>query len=516
MQDPPANEGGTESLLGTDTLREALKTAGANAGKYLPVRFVPALTSLITVPVFTRMIGAEEYGYFYLVVAATALMAHVSITWITQSVIRYYWEYEKRGELSECVATAVWSSVGSLLLVSATVALVVWALSDHISAGLLDLVPVGLFAFVTNRVVTALLEVFKAAGDASHYAVYSVTSTLVGTALAVYLVVVAEWGAAGILVGNGVGFLVVIPPGVRALGRKTSLAPRGVHLSTLGKYVSYGVPMAMASLSYWVLVLSDRYVIGLMRGSAEAGLYSVAYGLGEKLMQLITLPLAMTMVPMLVRVFEKQGEEMAVRVQSQFTRYYALLTFPLLFGLAVVARDFMTVFTAEEYRVAFPVLPIVAIGTLLYGLSELGACGVIVRKRSRIVMENTVVTAVSNLAANLVLVPRLGYVAAAYTTVGAYALLLTLTWVRTRPHMPWDVPWLDVGRVTLAAGGMAAAVWALSASLTSSVWVLLLLAVVGVVVYTLLARLFGAVRAEEMAFVREAGVAAVRKVRRRA
>ena len=72
-------------------LTKILKGAGKDALIYFPVRFLPALTSLVTVPVFTRMIGAEDYGYFYLVSSASSFAATIATAWLTPAVVRYYW-----------------------------------------------------------------------------------------------------------------------------------------------------------------------------------------------------------------------------------------------------------------------------------------------------------------------------------------------------------------------------------------------------------------------------------------
>jgi O-antigen/teichoic acid export membrane protein len=265
-----------------------------------------------------------------------------------------------------------------------------------------------------------------------------------------------------------------------------------------------------------LLVLADRYIIEFTRTTAEVGMYSVAYGLGEKIMQLITLPLIIAMGPVMIQTFERQGQALAQRVQTQMTRYFALLTFPLLFGLAATSRHFMQVFTGPDYRAAFPILAIVAAGSLSYGLVQIAGNGIALHKKSTITMTNTMTAGVFNIVTNIVFVPRFGYMAAAYTTLASYALLLALTWYRSRPYMEWVIPWADLARIAAVCGAMWAAIALTLGRVPGNIGVLLAEVALGAAVY--IAGLFvtGAVRADERVYVRDLAARVWRRLSGRA
>lgn len=482
-------------------LRQALERAGRNASVYLPVRFLPALTSLVTVPVFTRLIGPAEYGDLYLVLAASALLSHLTITWLSQSAVRFYWVSHREDQMSRYTSSTLWAAIGSLTLSSAAILLLAWLLTAEIPDGIRALLPIAVVSFFINRLVVVLLEVLKAGSRARDFAGISVLSTLAGTAISLLLVWRFEMGAWGILAGNAGGFALALPWALVKVGSLGSLAPRACSRDLLRQYLTYGMPMMVAGLSYWLLVLSDRYIIGAFRGSFETGLYSVTYGLGEKLLQLITLPLTMTMVPLMMESFEKHGQAMAARMQTSFTRYYMLATLPLLTGIAALKTDFLELFTDSAYWAAAPVLPLVAAGTLLYGLSEIGNVGIALHKRSTVSMANTAIAAGLNIAFNIVLVPRYGFMAAAYTTIGAYAVLLGLTWLRARAYMQWRIPWLSLARIVASSAGMYFVVL-LTRSLAEAPALRLLLGfAAGVVSYALLATVTSAVTRREWTYV---------------
>ena len=486
-------------------LHHILERAGRSASKYLPVRVIPALTSLLTVPIFTHAIGPAEYGDFYLVISALAFLAHLSITWIQHSAVRFYWVHESENDMDRYTTSTLWSALGALIGLSLAAGVITWLLKDVISPGILELIPIAIGSFFANRLALALLEVLKAGNHAGRFARLSLTSTLVGTATSIFLVAAMDLGAWGIIAGNFVGFAVTIPASLLAVRRIGSISPRAFDSSVVRTYAHYGLPLAAAGISYWLLVLSDRYIIAFARGSAEAGLYSVAYGLGEKLMQMIVLPLTMTMVPLLVEAYEKNGQAIAERVQTSFTRYFALIGFPLLLGLFATSEDFLTVFTAPEYRDAATVLPLISTAALLYGLTEIAGVGIALHKRTRITMTNTAVVAACNIGLNLILVPKWGYMAAAYTTVASYILLIMLTWIRSRPFMKWTLPWNDLLRIFAASSIMFILVGMVASNTEAGFVALLLEFVVGVTSYVLAAHLLRAIRPQEVGFLFDLG-----------
>jgi len=484
-------------------LRTILKRAGADTFRYFPVRLVPALTSLVTVPVFTRLISSEEYGDFALITSAVSLIAVIATQWINGSIVRLYWTYEKEERHDEYVSTAVWSTTSSLAIASMVAAVALLLLRDSLSPGLLRLAPIALASLAFNNLSSSVLQILRAANKATKFSTLSVAKTIIGTAFSVWFVAVPKMGAFGIMLGMVIGNLLVLPLTLLTVRAQGRLAPRFFRRDIGIEFMRYGFPFVPAAISAWILVLADRYVIGALRGSAEVGLYSVTYGLGEKIMQLIMLPILTAIAPILVQTFEKQGQELTQRAQTHLTRYFAMATFPLLLGMAAVSRHFIETFTGAEYHEAYPILAIVAAGVMLYGFVQIAANGITLYRKSAIIMTNVMAAAVFNVGANLLLVGRFGYVAAAYTTIASYLLLLGLTWWRGRHYMAWKPPWIELARILTAAFVMAAVLVAGFGRFDPGIWVLLAEVIVGISVYGSALWLLRGFHPDELALVRD-------------
>lgn len=484
-------------------LKQILKSAGTDAIKYFPVRLVPALTSFVTVPVFTRLVERADYGDFYLVNSAVSLAGTVFTTWLNASIVRFYWAEEREGRLDQYVATVVWSAIVSLVVGAFVVAAVMTLLAERLSPGVSRLLPVALAGLLSGQFVGVIQQLMRAANRANAFAALSVASTLIATAFSVFFVVVPRWGAFGILAGVALGNLLLVPLALKDARSEGSISPAHYSGEAARRFASYGVPMIPAAVSSWVLVLSDRYIIGLSQGADQVGLYGTAYNLGDKLMNLIMLPMLIAIGPVMVQTFEKQGQDLAQKVQTQLTRYFVMATAPLVAGLVVVARPFMQVMTGPQYRSAYAVLPVVAAGVMLYGLSQIASNGLAMHKKTVVMMQNTLAAAAFQVSVNFLLVPRYGYPVAAWTTLASYALLLALAWLRSRPYMAWEVPWTDLARVGAAGLAMAAVIVAAFRWFEPTIWLLLAEACVGLAAYVAALRVLRALRPDEIAFAGE-------------
>jgi O-antigen/teichoic acid export membrane protein len=120
--------------------------------------------------------------------------------------------------------------------------------------------------------------------------------------------------------------------------------------------------------------------------------------------------------------------------------------------VAVFAQELLEIFTSRpEFRSGAPVIPVVALAYLFHGGFLLTSIGIGVRKRTRWYPLITGASATTNVAANLVLIPRLGMLGAAWATVLSYAVMAGLGFAVSRRLYPLPLEWGRLGRITGAA-----------------------------------------------------------------
>ena len=179
-----------------------------------------------------------------------------------------------------------------------------------------------------------------------------------------------------------------------------------------------------AGVAGFVLNLSDRYFLKLYTTLSEVGLYSLGYRLGEIIWEIVW---AMQLAyPQFVLVNEKapRAAHLYARV---FTYYFAGLGFVVL-TLSVYAQEIVTVMAAPEYREAYRVVPLIALGQLFRGFVLIGPIGLTLKRKTTYHALMALIAAGLNIGLNYLWIPRYGMMGAAVATAvafGVQAVLIT-------------------------------------------------------------------------------------------
>lgn len=179
----------------------------------------------------------------------------------------------------------------------------------------------------------------------------------------------------------------------------------------------FNLPLIPHYLSGSILGSSDRIMIQRMAGVSEAGIYSLAYSISQ-IMTMVNDSLNKTMSPWLYqKIREKQYGEMSK------VAYPSLLVIACanLFLIAV-APEVVAVFAPEEYYEAIYVIPPVAMSVFVSYLYLCFAPFEFYFEKRIWTTLGTLASAAVNVVLNLMFIRLLGYFAAGYTTLICYAI----------------------------------------------------------------------------------------------
>lgn len=181
----------------------------------------------------------------------------------------------------------------------------------------------------------------------------------------------------------------------------------------------FSIPLLPHYLSMTVLNQSDRIMIASMAGRAEAAYYAVSYQVAMATSIIIN-AVTQAVVPWLYRIMDAREDTEAVApVTTTVSLFVALASFVL----TALAPEIISFFAPGSYHEAMYLIP--AISGSAYYIYLYNMCvniELFYSKRSYTVSITTVAAAI-NIGLNYMLIPKLGYQAAAYTTLVCYVLM---------------------------------------------------------------------------------------------
>jgi PST family polysaccharide transporter len=220
----------------------------------------------------------------------------------------------------------------------------------------------------------------------------------------------------------------------RLCNREASFAPQPAPQINWSRLLGEGLPLLLASLAVMIYMRSDILMLGKMAGFEAAGIYSAAAQVTEGC-ALFPLAFAPALFPILVR-WRKRGLRY---YKQQFGRLFlgaTLAGFAVSLFLTIAARPIVILLYGPQFLPAAKVLVIHGWATIFVFLGIVQSGYDITEGLTWAATQRAAIGAVTNIALNVVLIPKYGASGAAIATLISYgcsAFLLNLVRKATRP-----------------------------------------------------------------------------------
>jgi O-antigen/teichoic acid export membrane protein len=448
---------------------------------YVPSQLLGTVLNLAAVAVFTRLLDRPAYGSYIIVVSGALMLNEFVFGWFQASALRYWYARSREGqERYDRFVSSLLAVLGVLMVGAAlTWPILTRTLFSGTSGTVAWLGFLYLFGLVATRVV---LVRTRAVRELRALFWYSLAPQILNIGLGVALVKTVGPRADVVLLAACTGSIVCVLLDLSL--RYRHYIPR--HFSAdrgeVRLLLEYGLPILVTSIGSMLLFFSDRFLIAHFSGISAAGLYVIGYNLAFKL-DIISMTLLSGSFPLLVQDYESRPAADVGASLARLIAVFCALGVPAIVGFALVMRPLANVMLGKEFREAvkfvMPLLP----GVFAYGLSHYFAkpFQLAARNRPQIVVQ--IVAALPQLVLNLILLPRFGPVAAAYTNSAALIILSVMTYLLSRRHLPYGMPWGELARIGAAAAVMVAVVLVVTAPLSNPILLLVLRIVLGIAVY---------------------------------
>jgi O-antigen/teichoic acid export membrane protein len=386
--------------------------------------------ALITLRLYTKHVGPAGYGAAESLFTAVILTSILLRLGVGEAFIRFYFDDDdqaRRDRIARtATATVAWTTTLAAILAAAYAGPLSRLILDFEDPQLFYCAVLGLWAFTNLEMAYAQLRVDERVRT---YVIASGVNVALTVTFTIALVVFAEQGARGLLLGNFGASAIVVLGLWWVLRRRFSLR---ANVGDLSAMLAFGLPTVPADASVYALQVVDRFYLFRSYAHVAAGLYAVAIRLA-------------TVVFVAVRGFQYawpplaysvESDDEAGRLYSLVTTYYVLATGVVVCGVALLGRWMVRLFAAPEFFGAYRALPWLALGWALYGLYLVF---VAIAGRAR-VTQRILPAAAAGLAINvgllLALVPAdgagLGIAGAGLALCGAYTAMLVVMYALTR------------------------------------------------------------------------------------
>ena len=401
--------------LAANTILMSVGTFGSKLLVFLMVRF------------YTGYLTPAEYGTADLITQTANLLIPMVSLDITDAVFRF--AAERRGGRTEAFSVGL-----RVITLGSAGLLLVIALLQGVPAvrayGFL------LASFVIASCCHALCAHFvRARGNTALFAAQGLFNTALFIGLNVLFLAVFHWGIRGYVLSTTVANLITTGLLVfRArLWRYAGLAPRrGLRRQML----RYCIPLIPTAVFWWIMGVSDRYMVKWFLGSDANGIYAVAY----KIPTILTILATVFMDAwQLSAIAESDGDRQAhLRFYGRIWDAFASAVFLGAGGIIALSPLLIRLLAEEAYYSAWQYIPVLTLSMAAAAFSNFMGSVYVVTKQSKASFWTSLVGAGSNIVLNLWLIPQIGLQGAAATFLSCLAVFL-IRLVNARQLLPFSL-----------------------------------------------------------------------------
>ena len=389
---------------------------------FLICSFLQKGISVITTPIFTRLLTTSEYGQLnvfnsWLGIITIIVSMNLYAEVYTQGMIKFN---EERKVFS--------SSLQGLSLTLVVIWTVIYIAFYQFWNKLLSLTTVQMMSLLLMIWTTATFN-FWASEQRVYYKYkllvlitlfVSITKPVVG----IFLVTHFEDKVTARILG------LVLVEVIAYTGCFVSQIIRGKRFYSykFWKYsILYNLPLIPHYLSQVVLNNSDRIMINKFVGSSAAGIYGLAYSLAM-VMTLFNIALINTLNPW---IYQKIKDKEYKKIEPVAYISLSIIAFVNLFLIAL-APEVVKIFAPSSYYKAVYCIPPVAMSVLFMFMYDLFAKYAFYYEKTKLIMLASIGGAILNIVLNYVGIKLFGYVTAAYTTLICYMVYALFHYILMR------------------------------------------------------------------------------------
>lgn len=368
------------------------------------------LVAFLLLPLYTHYLNPAEYGFADLAMTYITLLVPALTLQLETASFRYLVDVRK----DEAGRTRVLSNIVLMAVPLALPWLVIF-----VAAGLVagfEHTGAILVAAITLLCSSMTQQMARGLGDNMKYAIANILIGFVTLIGAVVFIALLDWKVNGMLlsiaVANAVAALYLMIK--LRLHRYVRFSERDKALQR--EILGYSIPLVPNGVSWWVINVSDRTIISVMISTAANGIYAVASKYGAILNSFNGIFSMSWTEAASMHIDAPDRDKFFSQVANIAVRLFGAMGL----GLIAIMPFVFPWMVNEEFSEAYRYIPIMIIGVLFGVMVSVYSAIYVAKKKTKQVMNTSLVAALLNIVLTVALVPFFGLYAAAGATAVAF------------------------------------------------------------------------------------------------
>ena len=456
------------------------------------------LTGLVTLPALTKCYSAETYGVWIQILVTVWLLSLVLSLHLQSAIIRFLAAEDDTEKRRRAFGAMLWP----ILAFTCLVLIISFLLRQNLSILLFAepeyayLTPLTFLWASMEALYAFSLSYPLARGQIKRFSIFQSGLAITKMVVIVTLAMAGYslgWIIVCLIAGETIFVAVVFGMIVKEIG-----IPRPAFEGLKG-YLAFSLPLLPSGILLWVIGATDRYFITHLLNLSQTGIYSASYAIGS-LIALFYFPIYVALFPTVSRLWE-QKELSRVRSHLEYsTKLFLTLAIPGAAGLYILSQPLLGILTTSDYMVGGGLILLVALGTMLAGIYHINVFTILLTQQTKWLPLIMAIAAITNAGINLALIPKIGIMGAAISTIVSYFILAAIVTVWASRVISYKV---DIKFLAKVVAGTLLMTFCLSFIKIGGILGIIIIAIAGVIIFALALWLLRAFSSEDRKLIKE-------------
>lgn len=426
-----------------------------NVGLMGITHFILGLQAFLLLPILTKFLGATDFGIWSQIKITVTLLGGLAALGLDTTIIIFLSGEKNKKKISEEFILFLMIALGAATFLGG----MVFIFSKKIGLTLTHLNSAGFFfKFILVMLLLwvthfLLITFFRAKENIKFYSLIEIIRVTVEIGL-VYFLLIKGYGLIGVILSFILVESMLIL--VSLINIKKYILLVKPSFKTIKPYLSFSLPLIIMPVLSFLLQTGDQYIVGYYNGAKAVGVYALAYSLCV-IIKILVDPIYLILQPVMSKYWNL-GDQEKVRLYFTYSYKYAfMMVIPTLFGLSLLAEPILKIISTAEFVEAKILVPIIALGIALYTFFFLAMILLQLVKKTRKITKIFILIVVVNIFLNILLIPYLGNMGAAISTLIAFSIAAIYGIIIIK-SMNLELMWKFLLKSVIASSVMGAAI----------------------------------------------------------
>ena len=410
--------------------------------KYMPSKLVGILGNIIIVPIYTNLLTPDQYGLYSIAVATLSFLCIIFFDWIGTSGLRFFKIHQMVGDVSRYFASLV-----TLLGINYALMWILITLCGEQITSFFK-IPENYLYFIGALILpvafrSLLFQILRAQIKPTLYTAYTIINQFFTIALAVIFIKVFNLGAFAILLAMAISIVIIDVALITIVKLFSGFRFEKLQFGIIKHFCWYGMPLAVASLSMWIMNQSNKFIMQHYKGSFYNGIIGVSYNMTYSIFLTMFSIIMIAAMPRVIMMWEQNKNPQ--KLISSLSGYYMALIMPFVVFISIYTPEYVRAIANPKFEQAVILVPFLIVSTFFVGLSDYTTIQYHLTKKTYI---NTIIKlapGILGIILNILFIPKYGLLAVGWTTLFTNVLYFLLSvFVVCNKEMSWKVPYKEL------------------------------------------------------------------------